>query len=74
MTDFAAPERIAATFVGGSLAGKWSYLPAGSPEYKSPGWSERYTLSRTVWHSEEDDVISHQVYTLTPVLFRRGGR
>lgn len=72
--DFAAPSRVPATFVGGSLAGKWSYLPGGVPEYTSPGWGERYTLSRTVWHSEEDDVVSHQVYTLSPVLFRRGER
>jgi len=74
MMGFAAPSRVAATFVGGSLAGRWSYLPSGAPEYASPGWGERYTLSRTVWHSEEDELISHQVYTLTPVLFRRGGR
>ena len=74
MTGFAAPARVAATFVGGSLAGNWSYLPAGAREYLSPGWGERYTLTRTVWHSEADDVISHQVYTLSPVLFRRGGQ
>jgi hypothetical protein len=74
VTDFAAPSRIAATFVGGSLAGKWSYLPAGAPEYMSPGWGERYTLTRTVWHAQEDDVISHQIYTLCPVLFQRGAR
>jgi len=74
MSDFAAPTRLPATFVGGSLAGKWSYLPAGAPEYESPGWRERYMLSRTVWHSQEDDVMSHQVYTLSPVLFRRGAR
>jgi hypothetical protein len=74
MTDvpltMTAPTRIAATFRGGSLHGRWSYLPAGAPEYKSPGWGERYLLDDTVWHSREDDVVSHQVYTLSPVLFR----
>jgi hypothetical protein len=67
-----APTRIAATFHGGSLHGKWSYLPVGAAEYKSPGWGERYLLSDTLWHSREDDVVSHQVYTLSPVLFRTG--
>jgi hypothetical protein len=74
VTDFAAPARIATTFVGGSLARTWSYLPNGAPEYMSPGWGERYTLLRTIWHSEQDDVMSHQIYTLSPVLFRRGPR
>jgi len=67
-----APTRIAATFRGGSLHGRWSYLPAGAPEYKSPGWGERYLLSDTIWHCHQDDVVSHQVYTLSPVLFRTG--
>jgi hypothetical protein len=66
-----APTRIAATFVGGSLAGKWSYLPEGAAEYTSPGWGERYTLDHVVWHSHEDDVMSHGVYRLSPVLFKR---
>jgi hypothetical protein len=69
LADYAAPTRIAATFTGGSLGGKWSYLPAGAPEYTSPGWGERYLLEKTVWHSHEDDVMSHQVYALRPVLF-----
>lgn len=46
-----APTRIPATFTGGSLNGKWTYLTLGAAEYTSPGWSERYTLSSTVWHS-----------------------
>jgi hypothetical protein len=66
-----SPTRIPATFVGGSMNGKWTYLE-GQAEYTSPAWSERYTLSSTVWHSEEDDVMSHQVYKLAPVLFRTG--
>lgn len=65
-------HRIAATFTGGSLNDKWTYLTEGAAEYKSPGWGERYLLSRTVWHSEEDRVISHVVYALAPVLFRKG--
>jgi hypothetical protein len=66
-----APTRIAATFIGGSLAGTWSYLPEGAAEYASPGWKERYLLDRVVWHSQADDVLSHAVYRLSPLLFRR---
>jgi hypothetical protein len=44
-------------------------LPASAPEYTSPSWGERYVLEQTVWHSHEDDVMSHQVYALRPVLF-----
>ena len=64
-----APTRIAATFVGGSLDGKWSYLPNGMQTYtigqlRLDGTSESYELVDTVWHSREDDVLSHQVYKL----------
>lgn len=65
------PTRIAATFVGGTLAGKWTYLPQGELslfEGASAVWTaptgEIYELVDTVWHSEEDDVLSHQVYKL----------
>lgn len=61
----AAPSRIAATFAGGSLAGKWSYLPDGAQRYKSPA-GELYELRDVVWHSQEDDVMSHMVYELVP--------
>lgn len=67
-----APTTIAATFIGGSLNGKWSYLPSGAEEFTSPGWKERYTVDKTVWHSVEDDVMSHMVYRLSPVLFKKG--
>jgi hypothetical protein len=66
-----APTRIPATFIGGSLQGKWSYLPMGGFEHTSPGWAERYALDRIVWHSQEDDVMSHMVYRLSPVLFKK---
>lgn len=58
-----APNRIPATFIDGSLAGKWKYLTLGMASYTSPT-EERYELSDTVWFSVEDDVASHQVYTL----------
>jgi hypothetical protein len=32
---------------------------------------ERYQLDRVVWHSYEDDVMSHMVYTLSPATDRR---
>ena len=64
-------QRIAATFIGGSMAGKWSYLPMGAEEYTSPGWRERYTLDHIIWHSQEDDVMSHLVYRLSPLLFKK---
>lgn len=64
-----APTRIAATFTGGSLDGKWSYLPQGAATYslgqlKLDGTSEVYELVDTIWHSVEDSVLSHQVYAL----------
>lgn len=62
----AAPTRLPATFVDGTLDGKWSYLPEGARTYTSPT-GERYELLDTVWHSEEDDVMSHQVYRLAAV-------
>lgn len=66
-----APTRIAATFVGGSLDGKWTYLPLSGPEcgtayplfYLAPD-GKRYELVDTIWHSEQDSVMSHQVYRL----------
>lgn len=64
--EVSAPTVFAATFRGGSLDEKWSYLPHGAPEYVSPT-GERYVLQETRWHSHEDDVMSHQVYTLSPV-------
>lgn len=57
-----APTVIAATFVGGSLDGKWSYLPKGEAVYLIR--NERYELTETIWHSQEDRVMSHQVYQL----------
>lgn len=66
-----SPTRIASTFIGGSLQGTWSYLPMGADEYTSPGWAERYKLDHVVWHSREDDVMSHLVYRLSPTLFRK---
>lgn len=61
-----APTRIAATFVGGSLDGKWTYLGALNSlvaSYVSPK-QEHYELVDTIWHSTEDSVLSHQVYRL----------
>jgi len=63
---FGAPGRIAVTFDGGSLHDKWCYLPGSPYEYRSPS-GERYVLAGTVWHSDEDGVISHQVYVLEPL-------
>lgn len=57
-----APNRIAATFVGGSLDGKWTYL-VGNELYHSP-LDEIYAIESSVWHSHEDDVLSHLVYKL----------
>lgn len=66
-----APTRVAATFTGGSLAGKWTYVLECNNEYTSPGWGERYLLDKVIWHSEEDSVMSHVVYALRPLLFKK---
>jgi len=68
----AAPNRIPATFRHGSLDGTWTYLLDAPPTYDSPT-GERYTVREIVWHSEQDRVMSHVVYLLSPVLFRKGG-
>ncbi|HEU4727655.1 MAG TPA: hypothetical protein VFT22_07195 [Kofleriaceae bacterium] len=62
-----APTCTPATFIDGPLVGKWTYLEIGTWFCVDGGgdvWlapsGEEYEIARTVWHSVEDDVISHQ--------------